>query len=563
MSLQSTSLSILTTLASLGLCAGTATAQNFQFTDFSSMAGMSLRGNAVQAGTDLRLTDLASNQTGNAWWATPVPVLAGFDTTFTFTITPGPTLAEGMAFIIQNAVNGANTSGGSIWGLGYGGGANGAAIANSIAIELDTFRDGFLNDTSNNEISIHTRGTAANSENEQASIGRTTPATFLSNSQQHTMRIRYVPGTMDVFVNNLTTPILSVPYDFTSGGTLLTGQAVGGLSLPNATAFVGFGSATGAGGLTERVLIHSWSWTSSPGTPPCADGTVGVGAGGPFDILSVNGDTGGYLRHVETPSFDPFTFDVAAPPANPSANFLMFGTIGNLQTGAITPSPWGDFCFVPIAPIQFGLGPAPLSIPFPAGIPLLGEITLQLLINVDSTNPSAIELSNAVTVEFVTPEPLVTGTVTPLSAPAGTQATLGGSGFSPALQLTINGQFVAPISIQPTSIAFAFPAGLPCDSTGTVTNPDGQQATFVINPTPTILNTVNNSGPAAGGALFIVTGNGFATGTTATIGGAPATINSVGPGVVVMSTPPGAVGPATVIVTTPGGCSASTTYTYL
>ncbi len=72
----------------------------------------------------------------------------------------------------------------------------------------------------------------------------------------------------------------------------------------------------------------------------------------------------------------------------------------------------------------------------------------------------------------------------------------------------------------PTSMTFPYPAGLPCGSQLAVRNPDGAQAVSAINPTPTVTNTVLNSGPAAGNALFVVIGTGFAPGTTVTIGAA-------------------------------------------
>ena len=43
----------------------------------------------------------------------------------------------------------------------------------------DTYQDGFVGDTSANELTIHTRGSTGNHENEQYSIGRATPATVL------------------------------------------------------------------------------------------------------------------------------------------------------------------------------------------------------------------------------------------------------------------------------------------------------------------------------------------------------------------------------------------------
>ena len=84
------------------LCASLA-AQSFSYPDFSSTAQLNLLGNSQQAGNAVRLTANASNQTGWMWRNTPVPILNGFDTTFTFRIAPPPfgVKAEGMALVIH------------------------------------------------------------------------------------------------------------------------------------------------------------------------------------------------------------------------------------------------------------------------------------------------------------------------------------------------------------------------------------------------------------------------------------------------------------------------------
>ena len=71
------------------------------------------------------------------------------------------------------------------------------------------------------------------------------------------------------------------------------------------------------------------------------------------------------------------------------------------------------------------------------------------------------------------------------------------------------------------------------------------------------------SGTSAGNQLFLILGQGFAPGTTVTIGGAAATVVTATGAVVQVQTPPGTPGPAAVVLTTPGGCTATTSYTYL
>ncbi|MCA9322677.1 MAG: hypothetical protein KDB53_18185, partial [Planctomycetes bacterium] len=115
-------------------------AQGFQFTSFANTAGLSLVGSASPSSNRIRLTDLLANQTGAMWHATPQPISAGFDSTFSFRISPpiSGIAAAGMAFVIHDAPAGNMSLGGSAWGLGYGSGASGTALPKSIAIEIDT-----------------------------------------------------------------------------------------------------------------------------------------------------------------------------------------------------------------------------------------------------------------------------------------------------------------------------------------------------------------------------------------------------------------------------------------
>jgi hypothetical protein len=567
--------SLATTLVVTAAFATAAAAQSFTYTDFSSTASLALLGNAAQSGTALRLTANVSNQTGWAWHRTQMPVIAGFDTTFTFRITPPAvgTKAEGMALVIHDDPNGLATQGGTVWGMGYGNGANGAVgIRNSIAIELDTFLDGFLSDTSANELTIHTRGAIGNHEHEQYSIGRNTPAQNLSNAQVHSLRVRYVPGTIELFVNGAALPSLSRPYSFVTGGTYVGGGAVGGANLANGTAWLGFCATTGAGTLTELVEILSWTWTSTSLVDPCYAGSFGQ------DLLTVAGSTGGPLREVALATHQPFPIGMQAPAGIVGgAGYVLLMTPAPSPGAPGTALPFGNACMpmLPLGPAVFVLAdsfgwlpagipsaPAPHTIQIPTGLvsfPI--DLTLQAVIAA-SNSPFTLGLTNAIDVSVrAMPAPTV-GSVAPLSAPAGAAITINGLGFVPGFTLAVNGTPVTPTSSTPTQIVFPYPAGLPCGSQVTVTNPDGQQAGRPLNPVPTVTGTVLGTGPAAGNAVFVVQGTGFALGTSVTIGGAAAIIIGVSATSVSMRTPAGTPGQAAVVLTTPGGCSVQTSYTY-
>ena len=550
-------------------------AQSFQYTDFSSVSTLSLLGNAVQSGTSVRLTN-AIQQTGWAWHRTAMPVISGFDTTFTFRITPpvAGTTAEGMALVIHDDPNGINTMGGTVWGMGYGNGSNGAVgIRNSIAIELDTYQDGFLGDTSANELTIHTRGAQGNHENEQYSIGRNTPGVILSNGQLHTLRVRYVPGTIEVFVDNATTPAISRPYNFLSGGTYLSGAVAPAPTLATGLCWLGFCATTGAGSLYETVDIQSWSWTSTPLRDACYEGSLGQ------DVLTVNGATGGPLREVALSTYQPFSINMAAPVgAGGPAGYVLLLTPLPTPGAPGTNLGFGNAC-MPMLPIgasvfvladSFGWlpawlpsSPAPHTLQIPTG--LVGfpiDLTLQAVVAATNT-PFSLGLSNAIDLH-ITPSPAPTiSSVNPLSAAPGASITVTGTHFVPGLTVAVNGSPVVPSSITATQVVFPFPANLPCGSQVVVRNPDGLQVASALNPTPTVTGTLLGSGTSAGNAIFVIQGAGFAAGTTVTIGGAPANVLAASATSVTVRTPPGAVGQAQVVLTTPGGCSTTTTYTYL
>ena len=562
-------------LAALSFAASLS-AQTFSYPDFSSIAQLSLLGTTAQSGTAIRLTANTSNQTGWVWRQGATPVINGFDTTFTFRITPPivGTKAEGMALVIHDDPMGVATMGGTVWGMGYGTGSNSAVgIRNSIAIELDTYLDPFLSDTSANELTIHTRGAQGNHENEQYSIARNTPATILSNGQVHSLRVRYVPGTIDVFVNGAAVPAISRAFSFTTGGLYANNTVAPATNLVNGTAFVGFCATTGANTLTELVEILSWSWTSTPLAHPCYAGTLGQ------DTLTIGGLSGGAQRRVQLATHQSFGIGIASPPAfGPGAPYALFLSLLP-QPGAIgTQLGFGETCF-PVLPAggtelvladTFGLfpgllpaAPTPYTIALPPGLvtaPL--AFTLQA-VTLASASPFALGVTNAIDVSFVPSLPPTITTVAPLSAAGGLPIVITGTRFLPGFVLSVNGSPVVPTSSSATQITFPYPAGLACGSQLAVINPDSQGITSPFNPQPTVSGTLLGSGVAAGNQIFIIQGSGYATGTTVTIGGAAAVILSVGATVVTVRTPPGTPGVQPVVLTTPGGCTSSTSYTYL
>ena len=120
--------------AAAAIIAPTASAAAINFNDFSSVAGLSINGNASQVGNELQLTPAAFGQGGSAFSTTQVSFdqNASFSTQFDFRISGAGGAgggADGLAFSLQTQGNNVGGSGG---GLGY------AGINDSLTIEFDS-----------------------------------------------------------------------------------------------------------------------------------------------------------------------------------------------------------------------------------------------------------------------------------------------------------------------------------------------------------------------------------------------------------------------------------------
>lgn len=120
-----------TTALLLALAAGSAAATTIDYADFSSVAGLTLNGNAAQAGPALRLVPNVDTQVGTAFLSGAVSFDAGtaFSTRFKFHVATSPSdPTDGFSFILQNTAAGASALGGAGEGLGYVGLAPSVAV---------------------------------------------------------------------------------------------------------------------------------------------------------------------------------------------------------------------------------------------------------------------------------------------------------------------------------------------------------------------------------------------------------------------------------------------------
>jgi len=273
----------LLTAGALAALAGLAGA-DLLYPNFSGATGIQLLQDASLTGGRLRLTEAANDETGGAWFTTRQRVTTEWIADFEFQLLGGPG-ADGFAFVIQSQ---------STLALGGGGCQQGYhGISNSVAVEFDTFDNGAscnsitVNDLAAPHVSVHTQGIGPNSVSHNASLGATAFVPPFSDGALHTARIHYVPGVLFVYVDDLVTPVLSVPLDLATT-----------LSLAVNEAWVGFTGSTGGVNETHDILSFAFDedsvgtgGNSPPLQPTITEPTVDGQIVNPSDV------------HMETTAF--------------------------------------------------------------------------------------------------------------------------------------------------------------------------------------------------------------------------------------------------------------------
>lgn len=226
----------------------------FKYVNFSDVSGLTFNGNARQAGgLHLLVTQPTTSQAGSVWYSNQVNVAQGFSTSFTFVVVPSSgssTTADGLAFVIQNS--GVSALGGAGSDEGYTG------IANSLAVEFDTYLSSGFSDPNNNHVGVQSCGVAANSGDHASSCNlglQPNPPITIADGKGHKVTIGYFPGASG-------SGLFSVSIDNQLALTSMVDLSTL-LSLNGNDAWVGFTGGTGADFETESI----WDWSfSSVGT---------------------------------------------------------------------------------------------------------------------------------------------------------------------------------------------------------------------------------------------------------------------------------------------------------
>jgi hypothetical protein len=246
----------------------------------------------------VQMTPPQELQASSMWFSVPQQVANGFTAYFAFKMTPNPNsfaTADGIAFVIQNSSGGgqvgtcaATGAGLSIVGgnggcIGYGG------IDNSVAIELDTYRNTWDPDdegTSDNDNHVAIMNCGAGLPNSPDHTGscqvnfnlngvlqqalNSQPGVTLADGNVHQVVINYsgpneaTPNLLQIFIDPAfnpgthtpvtgSIPVLSGIYNIAANVNLLNSGSA------NDSAYIGFTSATGAA--FEQHEILAWTYT--------------------------------------------------------------------------------------------------------------------------------------------------------------------------------------------------------------------------------------------------------------------------------------------------------------
>jgi Legume lectin domain len=247
----------------------------------------------------LRLNTADSNQHASAWFFTQQPLSTGFTTAFQFQMSNTNHCngcgfpADGIALVIQGDAAGTGALGftGDGQDIAYGNnntpGATGpgAAIQNSLAIELDSFFNPSYGDPDGNHIAVQSCASseALGLNSNSADHGYICPngvaakialqslpsGLSLSDGNPHTITVNYLPpangcvsGCNNLSVFSDSSLILQTTVDLTQ---YLELTSIPNLTTPASGAYIGFTAATGA--LVENNDILSWSFSQFPLSP--------------------------------------------------------------------------------------------------------------------------------------------------------------------------------------------------------------------------------------------------------------------------------------------------------
>jgi glucose/arabinose dehydrogenase len=288
-----------------------------------------------------------------------------------------------------------------------------------------------------------------------------------------------------------------------AGGTAITISGTGFLS--GATVSVGGTAATGVS------VVSSSSITA----------TAPAHAGGAATVKITNSDGQSSSQTVS------FTYNAAptvtsiAPNSGPTSG----GTAVTITGAGFVSGPTGTTVSIGSTPATAVVVASSTSITATTPAHAAGQADVVV------TNPDS--QTGTVAGGFTyNPPPSVTSISPSLgSTLGGTAVTIAGTNFVSGATVQIGSAAATSVTVASTSITAITPAGTAGPANVTVTNPDNQSNTlanaftYAVQPNPSSIMPL--SGSTLGGTAVTISGTGFLTGATVTIGGVPATGVSV------------------------------------
>ena len=215
-------------------------ARGFDYPNFTAPTGLVFQADARLLPDCVRIAPSATGMAGGAWFNSKQNVRDGFDTTFRFRITDkighG---SDGLAFVLQNSAT--PHIGLSGYHLGF------ARSANCFVVKFDDYhwhRDWHVQ---YDEVAVTSSGLGQAPEAVGDPLGTVTAPVLFSDGKVHTARVRYVPRELNVFLDDLERPLLTVELNLEQF-----------IALDNGRAWIGFTASTGADAQNHDLL--SWSF---------------------------------------------------------------------------------------------------------------------------------------------------------------------------------------------------------------------------------------------------------------------------------------------------------------
>ena len=232
-------------VAGLFLPGGSSRAAGFAYANFSLPSQLLFQRDATVFQNRLRLTPAERGKIGGVWFETKQNVQGGFETTFQFQFTEKSEFgADGLAFVLQNHERPVLGGGGG--GIGF------AGETNALAVKFDPWhreRSVFLSVPYQpyDEVAVVTGRSPNEPLTPVDAIASVTNEVMFVDQKVHTAKIVYVPGNLQVFLDDLENPLMTVYVNVAKVMNLDQGRA-----------WVGFTAATGDEYYNQDVL--SWSF---------------------------------------------------------------------------------------------------------------------------------------------------------------------------------------------------------------------------------------------------------------------------------------------------------------